>query len=391
MPGATRLHTFPRLPATALALLATIAFAAPLAAQPPPAPETCEQADSGERLKCKFGNIVAQQQAASDMITFMPNVPEVQKQGLRNQVQRNSRAQGRTQASEFKQLTKKSKTSCQVLEIAGDGVGDDDGVCEPNEDCVEVLGDQIGDDDGVCQPRNGRNRETCVEICDAEAIDSDPDNFDDDPTQDSLGHDQEEQLDDITQQYMELNEMLDQEAQLRAAASLLAGTGEPCAAVIAARANTNTFAFLVGLADGTRIGADIAERFCDQSVFGANTAAVCSVIEGIAGAAKVTATVFQFGDATVDSDTIDASYTCLKSLDTDLQTLGTDLQGVSDSVGDSNAALASLQAQVNGLQQQINGLRQMVDQVQAGVTEVQRLVSTPLGQREGFPTAGAAD
>lgn len=392
MPGASRQRLFHPLSAAAMALLSSLAFTSPLAAQPPPAPDACDQQDSGERIRCRFGNIVAQQQAASDLISLMPNVPENQREALRGQVERNGRAHGRTPASEFKQLTKKPATTCQILEIVGDGVGDDDGICKGGEDCVEVLGDQIGDDDGVCKPRNGRNREACVEICDAEAIAADPDNFDDDPEQDSVGRDVEEQLDGITGQYVELNRMLEQEAQLRAAASILSGTGEPCAAVVAARANVNTFAFIVGLADGTRMGADIAERFCDQTAFGVNTAAVCSVIEGIAGAAKVAATVFEFEDAAVDSDTIDESFACLKSLSTDVQGLGTDLQslsadvqGVGAAVGDSNAALTSLQIQIDGLRQQLGSLRQTVDLVQGEVTEVRRLVSTPLGQREGFP------
>jgi hypothetical protein len=340
------------------------------------------------------------------MIAFMPTVPEKQKQALMKQVERNDRARGRTPADEFKQLTKKSKTTCQILEIAGDNMGDDDGVCTGNEDCVEVTGDQIGDDDGICRPRNGRNREACVEICDEEAINSDPGNFDDDPTQPSLGKDVEEQLDDITGQYVELNQLLEQEAQVRAAAGILAGSGDPCAAVIAARANVRTFAFLVGVAGGTRMGADIAERFCDQTAFGVNTAAVCSVIEGIAGAAQITASIFQFGDSSVDSDTADASFACLKSLSgnlgalstnvgalstdvgalsTDLGVLSTDVRGIGSAVGDGNAALASVNARIDGLQQQLNGLRQMVDGVRGQVAEVRQLLSTPQGQREGFP------
>ncbi|MGH9750815.1 MAG: hypothetical protein ACRD6R_12935 [Candidatus Polarisedimenticolia bacterium] len=322
----------------------------------------------------------------------MPSVPEKQKQALMKQVERNDRARGRTSAEEFKQLTKKSKTACQVLEIAGDNMGDDDGVCTGNEDCVEVMGDQIGNDDGICRPRNGRNREACVEICDEEAINSDPGNFDDDPTQPSLGKDVEEQLDDITDQYVELNQMLEQEAQVRSAAGILAGSGDSCATVIAARANVNTFAFLVGLAGGLRMGADIAERFCDQTAFGVNTAAVCSVIEGIAGAGQITATIFQFGDSSVDSDTADASFACLKSLSGDLGTLSGDLgtlssdvRGIGSAVGDGNAALAAIQTRIDDLQLQLNGLRQMVDGVRGQVAEVRQLLSTPQGQREGFP------
>lgn len=369
------------VPFLSLPLLAMLAPVPPALAAP--IPDACDQQDSGERLKCRFGNIVSQQQATAGMITFMPDVPEVQKQGFMKQVQRNGRSHGRASAEDFKQLTRKSKSTCQIAEVIGDGMGDDDGVCTGNEDCVEVAGDQIGDDDGICRPRNGRNRETCVEICDSEAVNSDPANFDDDPAGDSTGRDIEEQLDDITDQYVELNDMLEQDMQLRAAAGVLADSGDACATVIAARSNTNLFAFLVGLADGTRIGADIAERFCDQSVLGNNAAAICSVIEGIAGAARVAATIFQFGDADIDSQTIDASHECLKSLQA--------------SVGDSNDSLASLQSQVNQLQTQLNdvesqigNLRGMVSQVQGQVAEVRTLVTLPLGQRENFPGGATA-
>ena len=405
MPHPAPPHVSRFLSAAALALLAGLVLVTSVSAAPP-APAACDQQDSGERIRCRFGNIIAQQRAAADMVGFMPDVPEKQKEALKKQVERNDRARGRTSTEEFKQLTKKSKTACQVLEIAGDSMGDDDGVCTGNEDCVEVAGDQIGDDDGICRPRNGRNREACVEICDEEAINSDPGNFDDDPTQPSLGKDVEEQLDDMTGQYVELNQLLEQEAQIRSAAGILAGSGDPCAAVIARRANVNTFAFLVGLAGGTRMGADIAERFCDQSVFGANAAAVCSVVEGIAGAAQITASIFQFGDSSIDSDTADASLACLKSLNTDLGALSTDVgalssdvgdlsadlgalstdvRGIGSAVGDGNAALASVQARLDGLQQQIDGLRQMVDGVRGQVAEVRTLLSTPQGQREGFP------
>jgi hypothetical protein len=360
----------------AVAALALLLPAAQASAAP--VPEACDQQDSGERLKCRFGNIVSQQRATAEMVTFMDDVPTVQKQAFMKQVERNDRSHGRAPAGDFKQLTRKSRPTCQIAEVMGDGKGDDDGVCTGNEDCVEVMGDQIGDDDGVCRPRNGRNRETCVEICDSEAVDSDPANFDDDPTGDSTGRDIEEQLIDITDQYIELNDLLEEDMQLRAAAGVLADSGDPCATVIAARANTNLFAFLVGLADGTRIGADIAERFCDQSVLGNNAAAICSIIEGIAGAAKVVATIFQFGDADIDSRTLDASYACLQSLQA--------------SVGDSNDSLDALQSQMNRMQSQMDGieaqignLRAMVSQVQGQVGEVRTLVTLPLGQREGFP------
>lgn len=206
-------------------VLACLASPGTVVAQPPPAPATCDQQDSGERIKCKFGNLIDQEQTTAGMISSMPEATEAQKRALMNKSVQTSRAHGRTSEEDFKQLTKKASPQCQIREIEGDGVGDDDGVCKGNEDCVEAMNDQIGNDDGICRPRNGKNREACVEICDAETINSDPDNFDDDPNQESLGQDVEAQLDEATEQYVEINEMLDEEMQLRAAASILAANG----------------------------------------------------------------------------------------------------------------------------------------------------------------------
>jgi len=357
--GNPHIHPFPMVFATLAALaLSGVALAAP------PTPQTCDDADSGTRIKCRFGNIVEQQKKTAEMIDLGANFPESQKEALRKQVERTSRARNRTSAEDYKQITKKPRPVCQVLEIDGDGVGDDDGVCKGNEDCVEVAGDQIGNDDGICRPLNGRNREACVEICDDEAINSDPDNFDDDPTQESLGADVEEHLDELTDQYVELNEMLEQDMQLRSAARVMSANGDPCAVVIAARQNANLVAFTVGFADGARMGADIAEAFCRQDAAGFNSSVACSVSEGIAGVARIIAGAMQFGDADISSNTLDASYACLQSLNT--------------AVGESNSDLDAIQSQLNTLQQ-------MVDSLQRELGEVKLLVTTPLGRREGFP------
>ena len=46
-----------------------------------------------------------------------------------------------------------------AIEVIGDGLGNDDGICEIGEECfnrflvnaVEILGDRVGDDDGLCE------------------------------------------------------------------------------------------------------------------------------------------------------------------------------------------------------------------------------------------------
>lgn len=367
---------------------ACLALADSTVAAPPPR-ETCDQQDSGERIKCKFGNLVTQQESTAGKIASMPETTEAQKMALMNKADQTRSAHTRASEGDFKQLTKKADPQCQIREIEGDGVGDDDGICKGNEDCVEAMDDQIGNDDGICHPRNGKNREACVEICDAEGINSDPDNFDDDPDAESLGRDVETQLDAATEQYVEINEMLDQETQLRAAARILADNGDPCAAVIAARTNDVLVAALLTGDETLRGVADIFERICDQTVLGSNGSIACIVLETAAALASLANATFQSIENQIDSDTIDRSFACLKTVSLSLGALGgsadtvhTKLDSLRVSAGENDAALDSIQLRLNGLEQQVRDVQQQL-------TDVKTLLNTPQGRREGFPDTAA--
>jgi hypothetical protein len=371
-------------------VLASLFLASVATAQPPPARESCDQQDSGARIKCKFGNVIAQQQAAAGKISGMPETSESQKKALTNKADNAGRSQGRASEEDFKQLTKKSTLHCQVREIEGDGKGDDDGVCKGNEDCVEALNDQIGNDDGICHPRNGKNREACVEICDQEAISSDPDNFDDDPNQDSRGGDLEAEVDQATEQYVEINEMLDEEAQLRAAASILAANGDPCAAVITARSNDILLAALVAGDETLRGIADIFERICDQTVLGSNGSIACVVLETAAALGSLANATFQSIEESIDSDTMDQSFACLKNVSSSLgasavasDTVHTKLDKLRVSAGETDAALDTIQLRLDTLQQKMNDL-------QLEITKVKTLLNTPQGRRDEFPVSSSA-
>lgn len=380
-------------PAPLLTIFASLFLASAAGAQPPPVPETCDQQDSGARIKCKFGNVIAQQQEAAEMISGMPETSESERRALTNKASNAGRAQGRASDEDFKQLTKKSSLQCQVREIEGDGIGDDDGVCKGNENCVEALNDQIGDDDGICHPRNGKNREACVEFCDQEAINSDPDNFDDDPNQDSRGRDLEAELDQATEQYVEINEMLGQETQLRAVASILAANGDPCAAVITARSNDILLAALVTADETLRGIADIFERICDQSVLGSNASVACVVLETVAALGSLANATFQSIEESIDSDTMDQSFACLKNVRSSVgasavstETVHTKLDSLRVSAGETDAALDSIQLRLNTLEEKVNELQQEV-------TNVKTLLNTPQGRRDEFPvrSSGAAN
>ena len=204
--------------ATAFVLSAGVVTAAP------PTPQACSDPDLGARVRCKFDNVVAQQDTTTDMLTQMPEIPDTQKQALMNQRDRLMTAFGRTTDDDYKQLAKKKDPKCQVAEVMNDGKGDDDGICTGNEDCLEVIGDQIGDDIQPCKTTGKpSDREVCVEICDSMAVNSNPDNFD----ENGRGKDLEDELDDATEQYEALNQVLEEVVMLRSAppARLAGGTG----------------------------------------------------------------------------------------------------------------------------------------------------------------------
>lgn len=334
----------------------------PAVAQPP-SPVLCDQLETGDRIKCKFGNIIVQQKTATDMLGDMPSIPAKQKKAMVDLADRSNRAKNRAPASDFKQLTKKSNPQCQIAELLNDGIGDDDGICRGNEDCLEVLNDGIGNDDNVCETKGKpSDREVCVQICDSEAISSNPDNFDD-PTQDSLGRDIEEQLDETTAQYVELNSSLETQTKQQAQFSALVASNNPCAAVFEQRPT-----FLAGLiasqvAVTARGVAGQVSTVCDLDIAGFNATPACLITETIAAVAEIIDDSIDFVDSSIDSDTIDANYACLQELNS--------------KTGETNEILNDIMIQLVTVQQQIGV-------VQEQINLVNEQLQTPQGQRDGW-------
>jgi len=348
----------------------TLGFAAGLlvaasAAGAAPPMKDCNQADSGERIKCKFDNILNQQQATVDMLGENSSIPASQRQAMKNQLARSMRAQGRAAPEDFKQLTKRSKAECQVAEIIGDGFGDDDGICKGgNEDCVEVLNDGIGDDDGICrQTGKPSEREVCVQICDAEAINANPNNFDDDPNQDGLGRDLEEQLSESAEQFGELNDTLGSEMAAQASFRAAVANGDPCAAIFESRPSFEASLIASQLAVTLRGIAGQAQPVCQFDISGFNGAIGCIITETIAAIAEVVDDSLKMQDAEIDSDTADASYACLGSL---------------------NASARETQDALADITNQLDDVQRDLDLLQAQIAETNRLLLTPQGQRDGF-------
>lgn len=252
-----------------------------LASAAPPVPTACDPTtvpDKGDRLKCHFDNVAAQQTATAEMISQMPEIPMNQKKALMNTSMRGQKAQNRATGNDYMQLAKKNAVQCQIAEITTDTKGDNDGVCTAGEDCAEELNDGIGDEDGICKPMNGKNREVCIQICDAEGINDNPDNFDND-IGDTISDDLEAQLIESTEQYSELNTELGDMMAANAFLQAAVANGDTCNAVLLTRAP-----FAVGLI-ASQVAVTlrgVAGQFgvvCAQDAAGFNSSTACLVTE----------------------------------------------------------------------------------------------------------------
>ena len=323
----------------------------------PPVPESCAQQDHGARVKCKYGNVLMQQQATADMIITMDEFPQIRKNELMEQTARGMREQSRVDAADFRMLTKKRNPKCQVVEITGDGRGNDDGECKGgNEDCAEVIGDGIGDDDGICHPRNGKKREVCVEICDDEGVALDSDNFD----ETGRGMETEMQLDLLTVQYMEANEMLEEEMMKRSHSPSPALTSDD-ACLFESREG------LGGVVDAFKIAKDnvevvknMADKFCEFDASGFNVAFVCILPSALFSAVEITTNMMEFDSDIKQNEVVDYSFACLHDV-------GGAIQG-------NNEALDDIEMDIEHLEGEMIVLR-------TRIAELKTLVLTPLGQR----------
>ena len=329
----------------------------------PPVPNICDPSiipDKGDRLKCHFDNVAAQQTSTAEMISGMPEIPANQKKAMMNTAMRGKKAQDRAKGNDYKQLAKKATVQCQIAEYIP-GKGDDDGVCTAGEDCSEELGDGIGDEDGICKPLNGKNREVCVQICDTEGINDNPDNFDN-AVGDTISDDLEAQLVDSTEQYSELNTELETMMATSAAVQAAAASGN-CNAVFETRASFTAGLIASQVAVTLRGVAGQFSTVCDLDIAGFNAAAACLVTETLAAMAEIVDDSLEYLSSEIDSDTMDATYACL--------------QDVNTSVGESNDALDEIQLELENVNTRLDVMQQQIDLANQNLL-------TPQGIRDGF-------
>jgi len=158
--------------------------------------------DTGKRIKCKLENMADSFDALVDVVANDDTAlfTETQKKQLDSLKARGRGEAERINPAEYKGQAKKDnrEVECVIRERIGDVraeddangngvcdegefcIGNEDGVCQEEEfvvespykgGCAELLNDGVGDDDGICDPKgeSGQFRETCLEDCGKDA------------------------------------------------------------------------------------------------------------------------------------------------------------------------------------------------------------------------------
>ena len=353
----------------------------------------CTEEDIGERIKCKHGKLLGEQKKVIDNleINFGGVVPAGDFERLRKSHGRAAKSNNRMDGKKFKSLGKKNQGECQIAEYSGNG----NGICEPGEKCLEVDGDGIGDDNGICKLK-GKKKEVCVEVCEG-----DTDVMEDDTDLEYLT-DLEENYDDVTKNLEDANAMMVNNPVVMASMAMpLLTTYEPSAACKASidwltYGEVLTMTIMKQISVGLRGVADIAERGCDQTGAGFNCATCCIVAEG---AASVMALVVETTDGIfklVKWGFDNTSQNCLGSLSADLQETKAVLKTVAITTGKSDAKLTGVVTDVQYIRTTVDSLTTAVGNVQQQITnlegamntrfnEVDTLLNTPQGRRDSFP------
>ena len=356
--------------APAIVGLALLIAPAALAAPPMQDCAGMHPDDSGERMKCLYGNLMVQQEETTDMLMMMGQLSEIsesQMDRLHKMMDRNTRAMERIPGEDFRQLVRKRTSRCGVAPL---DPMDEDGICKGNEECEEVIGDGIGDDIQPCKTKGKpSDREVCVEICEEQGI-TDPRGFDDDPTDPTnLGADMEEEITDITEEYAEVNEMLAEEIRLRAAAQAFAM--DPNASdcdiainAIAQRSRDDVAVALLILAETVNVLEQICDAAGDFHIGPVPAKVVCSIGAVAAGVTQVLSDLRDNRDGNIDSATMDATVGCVQDL---LVEVGSNNDLLDDVLDD----LATVKGELMIVREQLD-------------TTI-RLLNTPPGRRESFP------
>jgi hypothetical protein len=140
-------------------------------------------------------------------------------------------------------------------------------------------------------------------------------------------------------------------------------SGSACTAVMDARTSF-TAGLIASQAAVTLRG--VAGQFgvvCQQDAAGFNSSVACIVTETLAAIAEVVDDSLEYVSNNIDSDTMDATYACVQTVNT--------------SVGENNDALDEIKLELSNVNQRLDSMQQQLD------TANQNLL-TPQGLRDGF-------
>lgn len=318
--------------------------------------------DRGQRLKCRLDLLVEKGTRTADVLGAPPYadlLTQGQRDGIASAKRRLEVQRARIGPDLLKAMGRKRDAACRVVECdpalhPACAPVDGDGICGKGEDCLEVIGDGAGDDVQPCSPMHGRNREPCVVTCEDEPVCREDSNIDEDVAAELEGV-----YDQMIEGLEEVNEVLPAAAPALRLALADAGGEDPCA--LHAEGLERTHHALVAMArigaTTFRTGADVAERLCDQVVFGFNCAACCVALETSAGLLAATSELVATMEGTINSATIDAAFSCVGAL---------------SGIVDAQAA-------------RLTELEGALGRIEALQAEVVRLLQTPPGRRPNYP------
>lgn len=240
--------------------------------------------------------------------------------------------------------------------------------------CAEVMGDGIGDDDGVCE-QTGNMKEVCVEICESPLSDEDDDNFDD-----GIAMDYQTGLEDLESVLLEANNGLAMALAARAEARQLRVAG-----VVAGDVCLQTYPWvtvvrfaLVEAKDVAESAGDVCDATCGNTAAGFNCKVTCNAPNAAVFIVKTALNLAELADRVAERAGVALQYDCQGATSMTVDRI--DARGM-----DTEMKIDQIKAAVIALDRKVVLLDGKVDDLGDRLSEVLELLRTPPGRRSGFP------
>lgn len=285
-------------------------------------------------------------------------------------------------AQAFRGQVKKQKSEdadCYTKEIIGDNRGDDVQPCEAGEECEEVAGDGIGNDDGKCKLK-GANREVCVQVC-QQPLPTDADIYDPDQAFDT-----EQGLEELEAALIDANDKtrwaMDR-MQTAYSHWQAGGATDECDAY---QFDLFPASWVLQVSQVAKNASGAAFNgcsvVCNQDAFGWNCEAACLAFAIIDGILNGVHDAFDLIDGANGSAQLDQVAKCTTQLDTEIGGISTTVDGNATALDGVEESLEDVTARLAALTLQIDALTALMAQ---RFDTVDGYLCVPQGQRECFP------